>query len=60
MTGGDESAVSALSAVNHARDTWPEADRKLFENADPFIEAALGIYITQNQIAVPDALQGKE
>lgn len=59
MTGGDEPAVSALSAVNHARDTWPEADRRLFEDADPFIESALEIYIVQNQIAIPDALQEK-
>lgn len=56
-TGGDEAALAAL-AVNDNRAMWPEADRRLFEAAEPFIEAALAAYIDKNKIAVPASLSG--
>ena len=55
--GGDEAALAAL-AVNNNRAMWPEADRRLFEAAEPFIEAALAAYIDKNNIAVPASLLG--
>lgn len=55
--GGDKAAVTALT-VNNNRDNWPEADRKLFEQAEPFVEAALSAYITANNITVPDSMLG--
>ena len=60
LTNGDEAATSALASVNEARDTWPEADRLLFEKAEPFLEAALEHYIVKNNIPVPRPLQDKE
>lgn len=56
MTNGEESAVSALAAVNENRHSWPEEDRTLFQSAEPFIEKALEIYIKENNINVPDSL----
>ncbi|MFP3153516.1 MerR family transcriptional regulator [Lachnospiraceae bacterium ZAX-1] len=53
--GGDEAAVTALT-LNNNRENWPEADRKLFEQAEPFIEVTLEAYITTNNIAVPEAM----
>jgi hypothetical protein len=44
--------------VNNNRDNWPEPDRKLFEQAEPFIEAALSAYITSNNITVPKSILG--
>jgi DNA-binding transcriptional MerR regulator len=55
--GGDDATVAALS-VNNDRENWPEADRKLMEQAEPFIEAALGAYIAANNIAVPESMLG--
>lgn len=49
--GGDDAALAAL-AVNNDRAMWPEADRKLFEAAEPFIEAALAAYIDKNKIVI--------
>jgi DNA-binding transcriptional MerR regulator len=57
--GSDESAVAALT-VNNDRSNWPEADRKLFESAEPFIEKALGAYIAASGIEVPAAFLDKE
>jgi DNA-binding transcriptional MerR regulator len=54
-SGSDESAIAALT-VNNDRANWPEADRKLFEAAEPFIEKALGAYIAANNIEVPAAM----
>jgi DNA-binding transcriptional MerR regulator len=56
LTGGDEATVAAFANINSNREAWPEADRKLFEAAEPFIEAALGAYITSNNIELPDSL----
>lgn len=60
LTKGDEGAVNALFAVNDARETWPVADRSLFEKAEPFLDAVLEVYIRKNNIPVPDALTNKE
>lgn len=60
LTKGEEGAVTALSAVDNARETWPEADRFLFEKAEPYLEAVLEVYIRQNNIPVPDAFTHKE
>lgn len=60
LTNGDDGAVSALSAVNDARETWPIADRFLYEKAEPFLEAVLEVYIRKNNIPVPNALTTKE
>ena len=60
MTGGNEAAIMAFSKVNRNREEWPEADRKLVEAAEPFIEASMGIYIASNNIEVPDSLLNKE
>lgn len=60
LTNDDEGVVTALSAVNNARETWPAADRSLFEKAEPFLEAVLEAYIRKNNITVPDALTNKE
>ncbi|MDR1540931.1 MAG: MerR family transcriptional regulator [Clostridiales bacterium] len=57
--GNDEGAIAALT-VNNDRSNWPEADRKLFEQAEPFIEIALGAYIAANNIEVPAAMMGGE
>lgn len=59
VSDGDDETMKALLAVNEARETWPEADRKLFETAEPFIEAALAVYIERNHVVVPDAMLGK-
>ena len=56
MTNGDDGAVNALFAVNDARETWPEADRFLYEKAEPFLEAILEVYIRKNDIPVPNAI----
>lgn len=56
LTNGDEGAVTAFSAVNNARETWPVADRSLYEKAEPFLEMALDAYIRINNIPVSDAL----
>jgi hypothetical protein len=42
-----------LLAVNNSRDAWPSADRKLFEMAEPFIEAALAVYMGENNLQIP-------
>jgi hypothetical protein len=55
--GGDDATVAALT-VNNDRENWPEADRKLMEQAEPFIEAALGAYIAANNIAVSESMLG--
>ena len=60
LTNGDDGAVSALSAVNDARETWPVADRFLYEKAEPFLEAVLEVYIRKTNIPVPSALTTKE
>lgn len=60
MTNGDAAAVAAFAKVNRNREDWPEADRKLFAIAEPFIEAALSVYIAVNHIEVPDSLLDKE
>ncbi len=60
MTNGDEAAITAFSKVNLNREDWPEADRKLYEAAEPFIEASIGIYIASNKIEVPNSLLNKE
>ncbi len=60
LTNGDEGVLTALSVVNNARETWPAADRSLFEKAEPFLEAVLEVYIKKNNITVPDAFTNKE
>lgn len=55
--GGDDATLAAL-AVNDDREMWPEADRKLFEAAEPFIEAALAAYIEKSNIIVPIFMLG--
>ena len=60
LTKGDEGVVNALSAVDNARETWPAADRFLFEKAEPYLDAVLEVYIRKNNIPVPDALIHKE
>jgi len=57
MTRGEQSIVNAFDAVNKNRDEWPETDRKLYQIAEPFMEEALGIYITENNIDIPDSLK---
>jgi DNA-binding transcriptional MerR regulator len=57
MTGGDEAIISALTEVNKNREEWPEADRELYQVAEPYMEEALAIYISNNKISVPDALK---
>lgn len=44
---GDDASTAAL-VVNSSREKWPEADRKLFEAAEPFLEAALAAYLEKN------------
>jgi DNA-binding transcriptional MerR regulator len=57
MTGGDETVVNAFQTVDKNREEWPEADQSLYQAAEPFLEEALGIYITVNHIEVPDSLK---
>ncbi len=60
MTDGSEASVAAFGAVSSHRETWPEADRGLFAQAEPFLEAALAVYIERNGIQVPEAfLEGQ-
>lgn len=60
MTAGADDAALAALAANQNREIWPEADRKLFEVAEPFIEAALAAHICKNKIAVPASILGGE
>jgi DNA-binding transcriptional MerR regulator len=53
MTGDDPEVVDALIAVNDSRDNWPPADRRLFEMAEPFLEAALAVYMKNNNLHIP-------
>ena len=46
-------ATAAALAANDSRELWPEADRRLYEAAEPFIEAALAAYLEKNNIHVP-------
>jgi DNA-binding transcriptional MerR regulator len=55
--GSDEGAITALT-VNNDRSKWPEADRKLFEAAEPFIEMAIGAYVAAYNIEIPSAMMG--
>jgi len=59
LTNGDDGAVSALSAVNDARETWPVADRFLYEKAEPFLEVVLEVYIRKNDIPIPNAFTNR-
>lgn len=49
---GDDASTAAL-AVNNSREKWPEADRKLFEAAEPFLEAASAAYLEKNDAGTP-------
>ena len=51
---GDDAATAALE-INNSREKWPEADRRLFETAEPFLEAALAAYLekTDRQSSAP-------
>jgi DNA-binding transcriptional MerR regulator len=60
LTDGNETTIAAFANTNENREAWPESDRKLFEAAEPFLEAALGIYIASNNIEIPNSLLGKE
>lgn len=60
LTGGDEATISAFSNENKNREAWPEADRKLYEAAEPFLEAALSVYIASNNIEIPNSFLEKE
>ena len=60
LTGGEEAAISAYTKVNQNREAWPEADRKLYEAAEPYLEAALSIYIAHNNIQIPSSFLDKE
>lgn len=60
LTNGDENRVSAFSTMNDARETWPAAERSLFEKAETFLETALETYIRENNIPVPELLTDEE
>jgi DNA-binding transcriptional MerR regulator len=60
LTGGEEATISAFANVNKNREAWPESDRKLYEAAEPFLEAALGVYIASNDIEIPNSFLEKE
>ncbi len=45
--------MDAMLTVNNSRDEWPAADRKLYEMAEPFIEAALTVYMEKNNLKIP-------
>ncbi len=53
VTNGHDEALKEIASLGASREAWPEADRRLFELAEPFIEAALASYIAQNNITVP-------
>ena len=54
---GDEAAAAAIRA-NDNRETWPSADRTLFEQAEPFLEAAFAAYTEANNISLPESMSG--
>ena len=56
---GDDATTAALDASN-SREKWPAADRKLFEAAEPFLEAALAAYLAKNNMEVPTPRTGGE
>ncbi len=60
MVGGNEKAFGELMQVNKDRATWPQADRLLFETAEPYLEACLEQYFILNQINVPEAFMKQE
>lgn len=60
MTNGEDANIQAFAKMNEDRKDWPESDRKLFETAEPFIEAALSVYILSNNIEVPNSLLDKK
>jgi DNA-binding transcriptional MerR regulator len=60
VTNGHDEALKDMASMGTSRKEWPVADRRLFELAEPFIEAAVAAYISQNNIAVPEMVQGRD
>ncbi len=60
LTGGEEATISAFANVNNNRESWPVSDRKLYEAAEPYLEAALGIYIANSDMKIPNSFLEKE
>jgi DNA-binding transcriptional MerR regulator len=56
ITDGAPEGAAAARLVNDARHAWPPADRELFEQAEPTIEAALAAFIETEGIILPDWL----
>jgi DNA-binding transcriptional MerR regulator len=56
VTNGQDEALKGMASMSASRDEWPAADRRLFELAEPFIEASLAASLAQNEIAIPETV----
>lgn len=53
MISGNTANAAKMVEVDNSRENWPPADRKLYEMAEPFIEAALAVYMEKNNLTIP-------